>query len=429
LTINQQVMDDLQWRGSIQNFTPGLPELLNKEKVTFYVGFDATADSLHVGSLIPLRGMQRLQKAGHHPIAVMGGGTTLIGDPSGKNRERLLLSKEEIEQNVAAIQKQMESFLDFDNSSLSNPARLVNNADWLTPLKFLDFLRDIGKLFTVNSMVVKESVRRRMESEEGITFTEFCYQLLQAFDYLELYDRYGCTLQMGGSDQWGNILAGIDLIRKRQGATAHGFVTPLLTTASGVKFGKTEAGTVWLDPKLTSPFRFYQFWLNTDDRDVLNYLKLFTDLNASEIADLEDKLSRQPEKREPQRSLAQDVTRLVHGENHLVQAERASQALFGGELDALTAADLTEIFADVPSTTLPRTQFDASGYGLNDLLVECELATSKNEARRLIEGGGIYLNNRRVTDYRLAFSSELTIEGQLLILRKGGKQYHLVKLA
>lgn len=423
-----ELMTELNWRGVTQNFTPDLPHKLVKESLVFYVGFDATAPSLHVGSLVPLILMRRMQEAGHHPIAVMGGGTTLIGDPSGKNRERPLLAKPEIEQNLIAIQTQMQPFLDFDNSRRANPARFVNNAEWLAKLNLLDFLRDTGKHFTVNTMVTKESVRRRMESEEGITFTEFCYQLLQARDFLELYNRHGCTLQMGGSDQWGNILAGIELIRKVHGVAAQALVTPLLITVSGVKFGKTEAGTIWLDPKLTSPFRFYQFWLNTDDRDVLTYLKLFTDLSAEEISDFDDKLNHQPEKREPQRKLAQSVTSLVHGENFLLQAERASSALFGGDLEALTATDLLDIFADVPSVTLNKALFEGDGYALADLLVQCGLANSKNDARRLIENGGVGLNNQRVSDSRLVLFPQQAIEGQVFVLRKGGRQYHLVQL-
>src|SRR5207302_2761683 len=306
------IYDEFQWRGMLYEATPDLRQALAKEKLTAYIGFDPSAPSLHVGSLLPVMGLARLQRFGHTPIAIAGGGTGLIGDPSGKTRERQLLTTEQVEENLVGIKEQLSHFLDFN--AKKNPARIVNNYDWLGPITMMEFLRDVGKHFTVNNLLGKEAISRRLESEEGISFTEFSYPLLQAYDYLMLFDRYNCTLQMGGSDQWGNILAGIDLIRRLRSAKAHGLVFPLVTTSAGVKFGKTEAGAVWLDPKLTSPYRFYQFWLNTDDRDAINYLKFFTWLSQEEIAELEESVRTEPEKRRAQRELARHVTALVHGE-------------------------------------------------------------------------------------------------------------------
>src|SRR5438045_1206947 len=300
------VYDEFTWRGIVYDATEGLADLVAKERVTAYIGFDPTASSLHVGSLLPAMALARLQRFGHSPIAIVGGGTGMIGDPSGKSQERVLLSPEQIEIHLAGIREQLSRFLDFDSGA--NAARIVNNSDWLGTIDLLSFLRDAGKHFTVNYMLQKESVSRRLESEEGISFTEFSYLVLQAYDFLQLFERYGCTLQMGGSDQWGNITAGIDLIRKVRAAKAHGLVWPLMKTSSGGKFGKTEAGTVWLDPSRTSPFKFYQFWLNTDDRDVVHYLKYFTFLEQAPIAALEETRDSAPETRHAQRALAREVS-------------------------------------------------------------------------------------------------------------------------
>ncbi|HEY4596126.1 MAG TPA: tyrosine--tRNA ligase [Thermoanaerobaculia bacterium] len=424
------VFDEFEWRGMVYDATPGLRELLGQEKVTTYIGFDPTAASLHVGSLLPILGLARLQRLGHSPIAIAGGGTGMIGDPSGKTQERQLLSKEKIEENLRGIKGQLARFLDFE--AKENPARIVNNADWLAVIPMVDFLRDVGKHFTVNSMLAKESVKRRLESEDGISFTELSYMLLQAYDFLVLYDRYGCRLQMGGSDQWGNILAGADLIRRLRGGgseekLAHGLVFPLVTSAAGVKFGKTEAGTIWLDPALTSPFRFYQFWINTDDRDVLTYLKFFTWLTRDEIGELEEKVRTAPQEREAQKRLAREVTRMVHGEDALAKAERASAVLFGAEVSALEPREVRDIFADVPSTEIPKAQLQ-EGLSLVDLLVTAGLAPSKGEARRAIQGGGIYLNNVRVSDEKKAVTPGDTIGGELIVLRKGRKEYRLVRV-
>jgi tyrosyl-tRNA synthetase len=357
---------------------------------------------------------------------VIGGGTGLIGDPSGKTKERPLLSKEEIEENIEGIKAQIEKFLDF--KAKENPAKLVNNYDWLGEIKLVDFLREVGKHITVNYMLQKESVRNRIQREEGISFTEFSYMLLQAYDFLVLYDRENCVLQMGGSDQWGNITAGIELIRKMRGGKAYGLVFPLITTSSGVKFGKTEEGTVWLDPNLTSPFKFYQFWINTDDADVIRYLKYFTFLGEREIEELEESLKREPEKREPHRVFAREVTRMVHGEDAMRRAERASKVLFGEEIKDLNLREILEIFSDVPSREIPKERFEGEGYPLVELLVDVGLFPSKGEARRAINGGGVYVNNIRVSDVQDKISLSRAIEGKVLILRKGKKNYLLVKL-
>jgi tyrosyl-tRNA synthetase len=415
--------DEFKWRGMLHEATPDLQKILGEEKLTAYIGFDPSAASLHVGSLLPVMGLARLQKFGHTPIAIAGGGTGLIGDPSGKTKERQLLTAEQVEENLAGIKSQLARFLDFDTKA--NPARIINNADWLAPISMMEFLRDVGKYFTVNNLLAKEAIKRRLETEEGISFTEFSYPLLQAYDYLVLHDRHGCTLQLGGSDQWGNIVAGIDLIRRLRSARAHGLVFPLVTTAAGVKFGKTEAGAVWLDPNLTSPYRFYQFWLNTDDRDAITYLKFFTWLSQEEIAELEESVRTEPEKRRAQRELARHVTALVHGETELEKALRASAVLFGKEIEGLTVQELFEIFADVPSTNLEKSTLE--GFTLTDALVISGLAPSKGEARRLVQGGGVAVNNRRVSDPRQTISASDLIEGQVLVLRKGAKNYHLLR--
>ncbi len=420
------LFDELQWRGMVFDATEGLAGMLATEQVTTYVGFDPTASSLHVGSLLPVLALARLQRFGHRPIAVVGGGTGMIGDPTGKSQERTLLSREQIDENVAGIRAQLSRFLDFD--APANPARIVNNADWLGQIDMLSFLRDTGKYFTVNYMLQKESVNRRLESEDGISYTEFSYLLLQARDFVELFDRYHCTLQMGGSDQWGNITAGIELIRKLRAKKAHGLVWPLVTTASGVKFGKTEAGTVWLDAQRTSPFRFYQFWLNTDDRDVIAYVKYFTFLERAAIDELESATTSAPEKRAAQRVLAREVTALVHGAEHLTRAEHASSVLFSEDIATLSADDVLAVFEDVPSTEMARDAFDGDGLGIVDLVARVQLAPSKSEARRLVQSGGVYVNNRRVSDPQARVTRDQAIGGRLFVVRKGQKQTHLVRV-
>jgi tyrosyl-tRNA synthetase len=414
---------ELAWRGLIYDATEGVRAVLEREQLTAYSGFDPTAASLHVGHLLPILALARLQRCGHSPIAVVGGGTGLIGDPSFKATERALLTAEQVDVNVAGIREQLARFLDFDRPD--NPARLVNNAEWLTTMTAIDFMRDVGKHFSVNAMMAKESVKRRFEGDEGISYTEFSYPLLQAFDYLVLNQRFNCTLQIGGSDQWGNITAGMDLIRRVRGGKAHGLVLPLLMTAAGTKFGKTEAGSVWLDGELTKPFEFYQFWLNTDDRDAAKYLKFFTFLEQDRIRELEEMSAREPEKRHAQRELAREVTRAVHGAEAVREAEAAASKLFSGDLSAMSVGQLLEVFPNVPSKTVT---YVADGWRLTGLLTDAGVTTSNSEATRLIRSGGIYVNDRRVTDEKERLSPEQAIEGQLFVVRKGKKENFLIRI-
>ena len=421
------LLEEYRWRGMLQDATEGAGAALEGGSVTGYIGFDPTASSLHVGSLMPIMGLVHLQRAGHHPIVLMGGGTGLIGDPSGKTEERQLLTKEKAAENLAAMQVQLEHFLDFDCAN--NPARTVDNLEWLGEIAMVDFLRDVGKHFSVNALLKKESVRRRLEDDEvGISYTEFSYALLQAYDFVALNERYGCNFQMGGSDQWGNITAGIDLVRRMRGERAHGVTYPLVTGAGGRKFGKTEAGSVWLDPELTSPYRFYQFWMNVDDSHVIPYLRYFTLLDADEV-DLEAAaLAERPHERAAHRKLAEVVTRNVHGETGLASAQGATAILFGGALTGLGADEISDIFADVPSSEIPRGELEGEGKGILDLLAETGLASSRGDARRSIEGGGVYLNNVRVQDIEARVRLEDAVEGRFLVLRKGKKAYHLVRV-
>jgi tyrosyl-tRNA synthetase len=414
---------DLEWRGLVYDATEGAREALGRGGVTGYIGFDPTAASLHVGNLLVIMALVRLQHAGHSPIALVGGGTGLIGDPSGKTIERQLLTTDIVDGNVAGIRVQLERFLDFNCGG--NPARLVNNAEWLTKLGAIEFMRDVGKHFTVNGMLAKESVRKRIEGTDGISYTEFSYSLLQAYDFLELYRRYQCTLQMGGSDQWGNITVGMDLIRRVDGGKAHGLVMPLITTASGAKFGKTESGTVWLDAQRTSPYEFYQFWLNTDDRDAVRYLKFFTLLDRPTVEALAAAGAREPEKRHPQRALARDVTARVHGEEAVAQAETAAQKLFSGDVASMSVAQLLELFADVPSTEV---SYDTDGWKLSALLTTVGAAASGSEAVRLIKQGGVSMNERRITDEKARVTASDAIEGQLFVIGKGKKEKYLVRI-
>jgi tyrosyl-tRNA synthetase len=420
-------LDELRWRGLVSEMTDGLADLLARERVTAYIGFDPTAASLHVGNLMTVMGLARLQRAGHRPLVLVGGGTGMIGDPSGKSQERVLLGAEQVAANAGGIQLQLSRFLDFDRGP--DGAEMVNNADWLGSIDVLTFLRDVGKHFTVNYMLQKESVSRRLESEDGISFTEFTYLVLQAYDYLHLFDRFGCQLQMGGSDQWGNITAGTDLIRRLRAARAHGLVWPLMKTSSGVKFGKTEAGTVWLDPARTSPFRFYQFWLGTADQDVISYLKAFTWLDVAAIAGLDEALRRAPESREAQRVLAQEVTTLVHGRQQVERAERASALMFAEDVRTLPLEELLAVFGDVPATDVARGELEGEGITLVDLVARVGLAPSKSEARRLVQGGGVYLNNVRTADVQARVTTHAALGGGVFLLRKGAKQTHLVRIA
>jgi tyrosyl-tRNA synthetase len=419
------LIDELTWRGMVHEVTEGLAGVLEREKVTAYIGFDPTAASLHAGSLMTVMNLARLQRAGHTPIGLVGGGTGLIGDPSGKSQERQLLAFEQAEANAEGIRKQLERFLDFGSGP--NAARMANNVDWLRPIGFLDFLRDVGKHFTVNYMMAKESVKRRIGGDEGISFTEFSYQLLQAYDYLVLHQRFNCSLQMGGSDQWGNITAGCDLVRKVTGARVHGLVWPLMTTSAGTKFGKTEQGTIWLDATLTSPFRFYQFWLNTDDCDVIKYLRFFTWLDRPTLDALEAAVASRPGDREAQRTLAREVTTLVHGAAETAAAERASAVLFGSSLADATAEEILTVFDDVPSLDVQRDAL-VDGVGTAELVVNAGLAKSKGEAARLVKQGGLYINDQRVTDERGAVTIAHAIDGRVIVLRKGQRERRIVRV-
>jgi tyrosyl-tRNA synthetase len=423
----KNVLDEYRARDLMQDATEGVSEHLRDAPRTIYIGFDPTASSLHLGSLVPIMGLVHAQRAGHTPIALVGGGTGLIGDPSGKTAERQLLTRELAAQNAQGIRAQLEHFLDFEVKT--NPARMRNNLDWLGDITLVDFLRDVGKHFSVNQMMAKESVKRRIQDEEsGISFTEFSYALLQSYDFLELYRREGCTVQMGGSDQWGNITTGIDLVRRMEGARAFGVTYPLVTNSSGAKFGKSESGNVWLDPELTSPFRFYQYWINVEDADAVRYLKFFTLLGHDEIAGLAEAVEREPYRRAAQRALAEDVTRRLHGEAGLAAAERATKALFSGAIEGLSADEIADVFADMPSSELPLDELGGAGKPVIDLLVESGLASSRGDARRSIDGGGVYVNNVRVESVDVAVTTEHMIEGRFLLLRKGKKSYHLLAL-
>jgi tyrosyl-tRNA synthetase len=423
------IIADLRWRGLIHQMTEeesSLAKWLLERPRTLYAGFDPTAESLHVGSLLPLLLLRRFQQAGHRPIAIVGGATGMIGDPSGKSEERKLLSVDTLRANVAGIENQMRQFLDFGSGPIQ--ALLVNNYDWMSRFSYLEFLRDVGKNFPVNVMLAKESVRARLEREDtGMSYTEFSYMLLQAYDFAYLNEHYGCELQIGGSDQWGNITAGIDLARRMRGVQLYGMTCPLLTKSDGSKMGKTEAGAIWLSPARTSPYQFYQYWINVDDADAGKCLRFLTELSHEEIEALDAARAADPARRESQRRLAEELTRLVHGESGLTAAKRATDIFFGAEISALSDAQLGEIFADVPSKELPREKLAAEGLALIDALVESGLAKNKSEARRVIEQGGAYINNRRVDalDYRLT-ASDLASE-TVTVMRSGKKKYALLR--
>jgi tyrosyl-tRNA synthetase len=424
--MSNNIFEELNWRGLVHDHIPGVEQLLKSQKITLYNGFDVTSDSLHVGHLVPLIALARFQQFGHYPIALAGGGTTMIGDPSGKSSERILLSREQIEYNLDQIKTQLSHFLDFENKS--NPARIVNNADWLASLNLVSFLRDTGKYFSVNYMITKESVKTRLEREDGISFTEFAYMLMQAYDFYHLNTYENCLLQTGGSDQWGNITAGVELIRRKNGSSVYGLVYPLITKADGTKFGKTESGTLWLSSKRTSPYHFYQFWLNTDDKDVIRYLKFFTWLDRQRIQELEKSTIEYPELRMAQRALADEMTRLVHDESALERSQRATEALFGGDIDGLTAIEIEEVFANVPHTEIHKNLLEGNGLSIVELLEKAKVSNSKSDARRLVAEGAIYLNNRRISEITKSITVMDTIDAQYLLLRKGKKNFHLIKI-
>ncbi len=416
------ILQDLEFRGLLHQITDreGLEKKLDSERVVLYCGFDPTADSLHIGSLLPILTLKRFQIAGHLPLALVGGGTGLIGDPSGKASERTLNSADIVDTWSQSIKKQLSRFLDFSDK-IENPAELVNNYDWIQPLSVIEFLRDVGKNFTVNYMLAKESVEARIG--KGISFTEFSYMILQSYDFMKLNESRGCTLQIGGSDQWGNITAGLELIGRTSGNKAFGVTLPLVTKSDGQKFGKTEGGAVWLDAHKTSPYQFYQFWVNTDDNDVIRFLKYFTFLSKEEIESLEGEVKTQPEKREAQRVLAKEVTRLVHGEAAVDSSINISQALFSGNVQELSLREIEEAFKDVPSTTVN----EGEDLGLVDLLVNAGVAASKRQARQDIESGAIYINGERTTELEKKLNEIGRIGGSYIVIRRGKKSYYLIQ--
>ena len=420
------LMEDLRWRDLIADCTDaeGLEKRLTEKPLTLYCGFDPTSDSLHVGNLMGQVMLRRFQLAGHHPVPLAGGATGMIGDPSGKSSERNLLTREQLDHNVASIKKQLHKLLDFDGGT--NPARLVDNADWTRGVSYLDFLRDVGKHFSVNMMVNKESVKARMQGETGLSYTEFSYMLLQAFDFFHLRKELQCELQVGGSDQWGNIVAGTELIRKKLQASCFGLTFPLITKSDGTKFGKSESGAVYLDPNKTSPYRFYQFFINTEDTMVISYLKKFTFLSHAEIDALAAQHAQNAGARDAHRALAREVTTLVHGKQTADDAVRASDIMFGGSLDGVSQATLTDVVGELPSKDVTKDVLGA-GMPLTDALVLAGLAQSKGAARRDIEGGGVYINNVKQTDVARAVTSQDTLFGTYVLLRKGKKSYAVLR--
>ena len=421
------IIEELEWRDLISDCTDreGLQERLAKGPITLYCGFDPTADSLHVGSLVPLLALRRFQLCGHHPIAVAGGTTGSIGDPSGKTAERQLLTHELLKANIEGVKVQLGSFMEFEG--VENAAQLVDNADWTAPLSFLDVLRDIGKHFKVNAMVSKESVRARMEDRDvGISYTEFSYMILQALDFHYLCETQDCELQVGGSDQWGNITAGIDLIHRKQNRQAYGLTLPLITNADGTKFGKTESGAVWLDVNRTSIYQFYQFWVRVDDRDVVRYLKYFTFLSRDEVEELASQHEAEPHARIAHKALAREVTALVHGEEAVTEAIRASEILFGGELEGITEATFREVAGEVPTCELSTDRFGGEGLWLPELLHEAGLAQSRGQARKDVKGGGVYVNGKRIDDEQHKLTASDLMFGKYVLLRRGKRNYAVV---
>ena len=417
-------VDELRWRGLLQDIMPGTEELLKKEIVTGYIGFDPTADSLHIGHLTQVFTLLRLQKAGHKPIALVGGATGMVGDPSGKSAERNLLDEAALNKNVEGIKKQLEKFLDFNSDK--NGAELVNNYDWMKDYSFLTFIRDIGKHLTVNYMLAKDSVKNRLET--GMSFTEFSYQLLQAFDFYQLHQTKNCKLQMGGSDQWGNITSGTELIRRKCGGEAYAVTTTLIKKADGTKFGKTESGSVWLDRTKTSPYKFYQFWINTSDADAKNWIKIFTFLTKEEIDTLTAEHEKDPGKRILQKTLAKELTSLVHSEEDYNAAVEASSVLFNGELKDLSKLDeetFLEIFEGVPQFNINKSELEGTINVLDFLAEKTQVLPSKSEARKLIQGGGISINKSKVDTHELLLNTSFLINNKYILIQKGKKNYFL----
>mgnify|MGYP003429268568 FL=1 len=418
-----ELLQDLQWRGLLyqQTDAEGMEKLLNEQKVSLYVGVDPTADSMHIGHIVPLLTLRRFQKAGHTPILLVGGATGTVGDPSGRSEERQLQTMEQIEKNVQGLKKQMERLFDF-SSDAENGAQLVNNNDWVGPMTLIDFLRDYGKLINVNYILNKDTVASRLDS--GISFTEFAYTLIQGIDFNHLYDHHNVRIQVGGSDQWGNITTGLEMIRKThdENAKAFGITIPLVTKADGTKFGKTAGGAVWLDAEKTSPYEFYQFWINAADADVVKYLKIFTFLTREEIEALEVSVQQEPHLRKAQKALAEEMTRLIHGQEALEAAQRITAALFSGNLKELSAAEMKDAFKDVPTAELPK-----EDKNIIDVLIEAGVSSSKRQAREDVTNGAISINGEKVQDVAYTVDAKDRLEDAFTIIRRGKKKYHMVK--
>ena len=423
----KDIIAELSWRGLIHQSTDeaNLQSWLNAAGRTLYCGFDPTADSSHIGSLMPLLILRRFQRAGHRPIALVGGATGMIGDPSGKSEERNLLDVDTLQRNLQGMEAQMRRLLDFDGPSA---ARLMNNQEWMSGFGYLEFLRDVGKNFPINVMLAKDSVKSRLDRDEaGMSYTEFSYMLLQAYDFVYLHEKLGCELQLGASDQWGNITAGIDLARRMKGVQLYGITCPLLTKSDGTKMGKTESGTVWLSPARTSPYAFYQYWVNVADDDAGKCLRFLTELERQEIESLDAARTADAGKRESQRRLAEELTRMIHGDEGLKTAQRATEIFFGAEISQLADAQLSEIFADVPSRELPRSRLDGEGLNVVDALVEAGLVKSKSDARRTVEQGGAYVNNRRARGLDAQLGPSDLASETIMVLRSGKKKYALLR--
>jgi len=422
------LVQELRWRGMIQDIMPGTEELFEKEMVSGYIGFDPTSDSLHIGSLVPILLLVHLQKAGHKPFALVGGATGMVGDPSGKSEERNLLSEETLAINIAGVKKQLSHFLDF-NSGAKNSAELVNNYDWFKNFNFLDFIRDVGKHITVNYMMAKDSVKKRIEGDTGMSFTEFTYQLVQGYDFYWLYENKNCKLQMGGSDQWGNITTGTELIRRKTGGEAFAFTCPLITKADGGKFGKTEKGNVWLDAKKTSPYQFYQFWLNASDEDATKWIKIFTLLDPATIDSLIAEHATAPQLRTLQKALASELTKFVHSEEDLKFAISATEILFGNAttevLQSLNEDQLLQVMEGVPTANVTLAQLN-EGYDLVSLLADTQIFPSKGEARKMWQAGGLSINKEKVSAEFTTVTAAQLLQGKYMLLQKGKKNYYLV---
>jgi tyrosyl-tRNA synthetase len=424
----QPLIAELQWRGMIQDMMPGTKEQLEKEMTTAYIGFDPTADSLHIGSLVPIILLVHLQKAGHKPIALVGGATGMVGDPSGKSEERNLLSEDVLNKNVTGVKAQLEKFLDFDQTK-PNAAEMANNYDWFKEISFLDFIRDTGKHITVNYMMSKDSVKKRLDGEAGMSFTEFTYQLVQGYDYYWLYQNKNCKLQMGGSDQWGNIVTGTELIRRKCGGEAFAFTCPLIKKADGGKFGKTEKGNIWLDAEKTTPYQFYQFWLNANDSDAENWIKIFTFLDEQTIKDLITEQQKDASRRVLQKTLAKEVTIFVHGEDEYNKTIETTEKLFTNQTapaESLTAEDL-ESMDGIVKIDFAKDKMDA-GIDVVSFLAETNIFPSKGEARKMVQGGGVSINRKKVEDIGLKVDSSLLLHNKYLLVQKGRRNYFLVNI-